>query len=223
MSKISGITTVCFDIDGTLVKHSASQQDDVLRTLGYEPSAEFREQVECFWNNLPKKLQNGKVVEKEKVYRLAESMIPYLRKIRVSGKEWYLLSEKVDKIELIDGAYEILEYLQEQGYYIVASTNTFASYQTNVLKDLKILSFFDRIYGWDTICAKPHRKAIFSLVSMHSTESIIFVGDNVYTDISMANKIGIKSIGYNLQYGDRESYIKPTVHISDLLEIKKHL
>jgi len=124
---------------------------------------------------------------------------------------------------LIDGAYEILEYLQEHGYYIVASTNWFADDQINVLRKLNILQFFERIFGWDTICAKPHRKALYSLMSIHSRDSIVFIGDSVYNDINFANKSRIKSIGLNLKYEEKSEYIKPTAHISNLLEIKKYL
>jgi HAD superfamily hydrolase (TIGR01549 family) len=223
MNKISGITTVCFDIDWTLIKHSENIEDDVLRTLGFRPNEEFRKQVKYFWNNLSKKLQNGKKVEQSKIFRIAEEMIPFLREINLSAEDWYDISLKVDEITLVEGAYEVLEYLRDNGYYIIASTNNFVSEQLGVLKKLDILDFFERIYGWDTICAKPHRKALYSLVSLHSPESIIFIGDSVYNDINFANKIGIKSIGYNLQYGEREHYIRPTVSITDLLEIKKYL
>lgn len=223
MNKISGLTTVCLDIDWTLVKHSENQEDDVLRMLGLEPDPEFKKQVRYFWDNLSKKLQNGKPVEREQIYDLAEKMIPYLKKIDLTGEQWYSASEIVDEIELIDGAEELLKYLQTQGYYIVASTNTFADDQARVLKKLKVFDYFDRIFGWDTICAKPHRKALFSLLSLHSSDSMIFIGDSVYTDINFANKVGIKSIGVNLKYKDREHYIKPTIHVSSLLEIKNYL
>lgn len=223
MSKISGITTVCFDIDCTLVNHSLEQEYMLLRNLGFEPDEEFRNQVWYFWDNVAKKLQNGKPVEKEQIYIAAEEMIPYLRKINLSGEEWYKLQSELDTPALIDGAYEILEYLQNEGYFIVASTNAFVSDQMSVLKNLNILQFFDRIHGWDTVCAKPHRKSLFGLISIHSADSIVFIGDSVYTDIHLANKVGVKSIGYNLKYGQWQKHIKPTVHINDLLDIKKHL
>ncbi|MDF2866294.1 MAG: phosphoglycolate phosphatase [Clostridia bacterium] len=223
MNKISGITTACFDIDWTLVKHTDNQGSAIMRKLGLEPSQEFENQITNFWNKLPKKLQNGQKVEKCKIYSVAEELIPFLREINLSGEEWFRISEEVDEPKLIDGAYEILEYLRNEGYYIVASTNAFVSDQVKVLEKLGILDFFERIYGWDTICAKPHCKALFSLMNIHSTESMIFIGDSVYTDINFANKTGIKSIGYNLKYGDREHHIKPTVNISDLSEIKRYL
>lgn len=223
MSKISGITTVCLDIDWTLVKHSLDQEYMLLRNLGFQPDEEFKNQVVNFWANVAKKLQNGKPVEKVQIYSAAEEMIPYLRKINLSGEEWYNLQSQLDETELIDGAYEILEYLQNSGYYIVASTNGFAADQVSMLRKFDILQFFERIYGWDTICAKPHRKALYSLLSVHPKESIVFIGDSVYTDINLANKLGIKSIGFNLKYGQWQNHIKPTVHITDLLDIKKHL
>jgi len=223
MSKISGITTICFDIDWTLIKHSKNVEYDMLRTLGFEPDEEFKIQVNNFWNNLSKRLQSGRIVERSNIYDIAFEMIPYLSKINLSAREWYMMSKELDNIQLIDGAYEILEYLREQGYYMVASTNAFVSDQTDVLKRMKILDFFDRIYGWNTICAKPHRKALYSLMNEHSKDSIIFIGDSVYNDIYFANRTSIKSIGYNLEYNDRNEYIKPTAHITHLLEIKKYL
>jgi 2-haloacid dehalogenase len=223
LTKISGILTVCFDIDWTLVKHSEDIENNVLRSLGIEPNVEFSNQVKYFWDNLSNNLQNGKKVEKSKIYKLASEMIPFLRKINLSAEEWYYLSEQADELSLIDGAYEILEYLQEQGYSLVASTNWFVKDQTNVLRNLKILDFFDRIFGWDTICAKPHKNALYSLMSMHTRDSIIFIGDSVYNDIYFANKTKVKSIGYNLKYNERNGHIKPTAHVSNLSEIKKYL
>jgi len=223
LNKISGITTICFDIDWTLVKHSENIENDVLRTLGLELDEEFNSQVQYFWNNLSQRLQNGQIVKRKKVYELASEMIPYLSKLNLTAEEWYLLSREVDNLTLIDGAYEILEYLQNQGYYMVASTNWFTSDQSSVLKNLKVLDFFDRIFGWDTICAKPHKNALYSLLSMHSRNSFVFIGDSLYNDIYFANRAKIKSIGLNLKYDERNSHIKPTVHVSNLLEIKKYL
>jgi 2-haloacid dehalogenase len=221
---ISGITTICFDIDWALIKHSSNLEDKVLRLRGFEPSEEFNEQVIHFWNNLYKKLQNGQKVEKSKVYSIAEKMIPFLRKMDLSGEEWFELLNKIDDPQLIDGAYEILGYLQRNGYYIVAFTNAFASDQAQILRKLNILNFFEKIYGWDTVpSVKPQCKALDSLIDMYSTDSIILIGDVVHTDIKFANKVGIKSIGYNLQYGERDHCIEPTIAISQLLEIKKYL
>ena len=56
-----------------------------------------------------------------------------------------------------------------------------------------------------------------------SRESIVFIGDSVYNDIHFANKSRIKSIGFNLKYGDKNRHIQPTVHVKDLCEIKKYL
>lgn len=223
MNKISGIKTICLDIDWTLVKHSYDIEDKVLRILGLQPNEEFNNQVKYFWDNLSKWLQNGRKVERSKVYSLASKMIPFLGKINLSAEDWFILSDTVDNLELIDGAYEILEYLQSQGYYIVASTNWFASDQIKILRSLGILGFFERIFGWDTICSKPHRKALHTLMAERSRESMVFIGDSVYNDIHFAKECQIKSIGFNLKYGDKSRHIQPTVHVKDLCEIKKYL
>ena len=223
MNTIAEITTICFDIDWTLVKHSDDIENNVLRKLGLAPNEEFNNQVRYFWDNLSKKLQNGEKVERNKIYSLASEMIPFLSKINLSAEDWFALSDTVDNVELIDGAHEVLDYLHNQGYYIVASTNWFAIDQIKVLKNLGILDFFERVYGWDTICAKPHRNALCSLMDIHLSDSIVFIGDSVYNDISFANKTGIKSIGFNLKYERKSKHIKPTMHINDLLEIKKIL
>lgn len=223
MSKISGITTVCFDIDWTLVKHNPDAEYELLRKLNHEPDPEFRRQALDFWQNVSKKLQNGKRVERQQIYEIAERFIPYLRKLNLTGEEWYHLQATIDFPTLIEGAYEILEYLQNEGYFIVASTNAFVSEQTNVLKKLKILDFFERIYGWDTTCAKPHKRSLDQLLKAHSPDAIIMIGDSVYTDIQLANRLGIKSIGVNLKYEKGLKRIKPTEQISRLEEIGQYL
>jgi len=223
LSKISGITTVCFDIDWTLISHQSDEAHRLLRLLGLEHNHEFEKQVSNFWENLSSQLQNGKPVEKHQVYSIAEKFIPYLREINLSGKQWYNLQCSIDTPELIEGAYEILEYLQNQGYFIVASTNGFIADQMNILKKLDILYFFERIYAWDTTCAKPHARSLYSLLSTHSNDAVIFIGDSVYTDIKLANKLGIKSIGFNLKYKKGQKRIKPTAQISKLHEIKYYL
>ncbi|MDD2376631.1 MAG: HAD family hydrolase [Clostridia bacterium] len=223
MNKISRISTVCFNIEGTLVKHSENIENDVLRTLGLELSEEFNDQVRYFWDNLSKRLQKGQIVERDKIYTLVTEMIPYLSKINLSAEEWFSLSDEVDNAKLIDGVYEILEYLQEQGYYIIALTNWFTFNQFDVLKKLKIFDCFERIFRWDKICVKPHRKELYSLSNTQFRDSIVFIGDCVRNDIKFANNFHIKSTGYKLKYNERSEYFKPTVHIANLLEIKKYL
>jgi len=85
VNKISGIRTVCFDIDWTLVNHSENIENDVLRSLGLQPNEEFNMQVKYFWDNLSRRLQNGQKVERNKIYSLITEMIPFLSEINLSA------------------------------------------------------------------------------------------------------------------------------------------
>lgn len=223
MNKISGITTVCFDIDWTLVSHDENEEANTLKLLGLEPNDDFTRQIRFFWDNVSKKLQNGRPVTKEYLCLLADRMIPYLRKHDIKPILWLNAANKCCSTKLMEGAEEILDYLQNEGYYLICSTNWFAEEQVKVLKEHGIFYYFEKIYGWDTICAKPNRRALGSFVQNVGNDSIVFVGDSVETDILFANRLGIKSFGINLKHNKNNMDVKSTYNISSLLEIKNYL
>ncbi|MEG1705621.1 MAG: HAD hydrolase-like protein [Clostridia bacterium] len=223
MNMFSDVTVVCFDIDWTLIAHSSFQEEETLKLLGLKPDLKFTMQMRFFWDNVSEKLQNGKIVTEELLLYWADIMIPYLKENGIMAKDWLEASIKSDKTELIEGAYEILEYLQNKGYFILATTNWFTKNQIEILKYHNIFHFFEKVYGWDTVCAKPNKKALGNLIDGCNNTSFVLIGDSQYTDIQFANRLKIKSIWYNPNNNKTSRKIVATETIFKLSEIKKYL
>lgn len=131
-----------------------------------------------------------------------------------------------EKVEIINGATEILEYLKEKDYKIVIATNGPSDALPVKLNKLKINKFIDVTFAADE-CGymKPHThfyEALFDKINNHNKEEMLFIGDELEKDIKGGNNFGIDTCWFNNKNEECVEYI-PTYEIHDLLELKKIL
>lgn len=220
MSRFPEVKRVIFDLDNTVIYHDQKKEaQEIADLIGIVATEQFNKEVSNFFLNNNKEVGFRRVTRSYYEY-LITSMIPTLRQKGKTGKQ-FLEALVSRNSTLEDGAKESLQYLYDKGYIIVALTNWFAVDQIKLLKELEVLEYFERVYGWDDNYPKPHKDAFSRSLDFTDPEKNLIVGDSVISDIEPAKKSGINTIGYKI---DREKYIKnehiPDLYIDHLLEIK---
>lgn len=223
---LENITRVIFDLDNTLIKHEFDYEYfRLLERLDVNNKKRFKEELSYMFGNHGKYLKKG-IVTREKVCWAIEECMPILKEECLTGEDVLEAIRYVGAGKLMDGAEELLYYLQVKGYQIVALTNWFLSHQTYLLKKLDILQYFERIYAWDDYYAKPHRCAMLRALEQTDASENVLIGDDPLGDITGAKKFGMHTIAFNIDYdklkGNRKIQ-KADVSVSNLAEIKRYL
>jgi len=221
MNIFSGVNRVIFDLDGTLISHGKDNEAiEIAHLLGIPITNNFIVEVNRFFLKNERELKYKRITREYYEY-LIGYMIPTLKKEGRTGAQFLLAVTNSPGTILMDGAKETLDYLYNKGYVIVASTNWFANEQAKVLKKLKILEYFERIYGWDDNYPKPDERAFLRCLDYREPKENVFIGDSAVNDIAPAKRLGIYTVGFNI---DRDKYkqIKyiPDAYINHLLQLK---
>ncbi|WP_309091133.1 pyrophosphatase PpaX [Domibacillus sp.] len=181
---MKNITTLLFDLDGTLINTNELIVQSFLHTLNhYFPNQYEREDVYPFMG--PPLIDTFEALDKERTME----MVNHYRAFN-HEKHDALVTE-------FEGVYETIRTLHENGYKMaIVSTKI----HETVLKGLKLTNldpFFDVVIGLDDVeHAKPHpepvQKALAALGS--KPEEAIMVGDN-YHDIEGGKNAGVQTAG----------------------------
>lgn len=179
------ITTLLFDLDGTLINTNELIITSFQATLKeFLPEKEFsREEIlpfigppisETFGNLLPER---------------AEEMITFYRAFTNEHHDELILE--------YDGVYEAIRALYEEDYKLaIVSTKIYDT----VMRGLKVMGldkFFQVVIGFDQVkTAKPDPEGINMALTLlnASQEEAIMIGDN-YHDILAGKNAGVKTAG----------------------------
>lgn len=220
------VNRVIFDLDNTLIKHNfEGANSDVINILGIRNVPEFGEQFKNMFMEHGKYLKKG-IVSKEAVIEVIERCMPILEEEKLTGEDILNVIHQTGEGSLMPGAEELLEYLYDKGYQIVALTNWFFHHQMKLLKKLGINQYFERIYAWDNYYAKPNRYAILRALDKTEASENVLIGDDPIGDITGAKTYGINAIAYNIDYSKYKGNKKikmPDINVSNLAEIKYYL
>ncbi|EAI5466192.1 HAD family hydrolase [Campylobacter lari] len=119
-------------------------------------------------------------------------------------EELFALYQNISfSMPLYEDARELLVFLKRQRVKIAILTNGVVSVQENKIKCIKELKkykpriFYARSLGKDY--EKPHEKSFKMVLDSlnEDIENVIFIGDNLLTDIVGAERVGIKAIWVN--------------------------
>ncbi|KKB38676.1 Inorganic pyrophospatase PpaX [Bacillus thermotolerans] len=199
------ITTLLFDLDGTLINTNELIISSFLHTLNhYFPEQFKREDVYAFMG--PSLTETFTKLDEER----AEEMMNHYRAFNIENHD-ALVTE-------FEGVFETIRTLKENGYKMaIVSTKL----RDTVIKGLKLTNlyqFFDVIVGLDDVThpkpdPEPLRKALEALGS--KPEEAIMIGDN-YHDIEGGQNTGTLTAGVAWSIKGRE--FLETFHPDYMLE-----
>ncbi|KMY51794.1 pyrophosphatase PpaX [Peribacillus loiseleuriae] len=180
----SKITTLLFDLDGTLINTNELIVASFLDTLNYYyPDRYKREDVIPF--NGPPLFETFHSIDPER----AEEMVTHYRKHNLEHHD-LLVTE-------FDGIYETLKMLKESGYKLAIVSTKISAVVMKGLQLTKLDEFFEVIIALDHVeKAKPDPEPVQKALALlgSSPEESIMIGDN-YHDILSGQNAGTKTAG----------------------------
>ena len=218
------IKNILIDLDNTLFDFYASEKKALKKTLaelGLKPDEQmlkrYSEINEAYW----KRLENGELNRSEvKVGRYRQLFDEYgvdISPEETTSRYEIKLSEEGD---LMNGAYELLQFLKGRYRLYVVSNGTLVCQQGR-MKNTGITHFFDDHFISQQIgFEKPQKEFFdycFSKIPDFKKEETIIVGDSISADIIGGKNAGIKTVWFNFK---GETSPLPDYEISALCELK---
>lgn len=132
------------------------------------------------------------------------------------------MTECPQKEAVLDGALELLEYLQHK-YALHIITNGFIETQSIKLTRSGLLPYFDKIITSEKAGFRKPNPGIFKYAMKHcqaTPEYSIMIGDNLLTDIAGARNFGMDYVYFNPNHTTTGNGIMHEInHLKDLLQI----
>ena len=223
---LNDVKRIIFDLDNVVIKHNQIvEAEETGDAIGIIENERFKAQLAFMYSSINEYIKDT-IVTEDILAETIEFLMPILKENGKTGKQLIAAINSGDTSCLMEDADEILQYLYSKGYQIVALTNWFYRYQVHVLERLNIFDYFDRVYAWDGYYAKPNRLAVIRALGNTNPLNNVLIGDDPISDIVPANKCGIHTIGFNIDYNRLKKVTEERVadiNITKLSEIKKYL
>lgn len=128
---------------------------------------------------------------------------------------------------VVDGAHELMEYLNKQGYRMHMTSNGFHEVQYKKLAACRLTDYFDTIILSEDAGVNKPSPLYFDYalkVSGAERDTTLMIGDNLQTDIQGALNAGIDALLFNRwNVNPEEADKRPTFVVDRLLDIKNIL
>ena len=220
------ITAVIFDADNTLWTADYRLMKSMLaRELRIPYSKEFSEQFDSLLQNIW-----GFLVNKQRFSRITESTLleaiaTYVHvvkpKVFFGAFRKCLMSSCINSSK--PEALEVVKQLHQRGYRIFVKSNSLTEVQIKRLEEFGFSPYVEQVIGCENSFVKPEPRSIAPLVNNQDPRSFIIIGDNLKTDIMLANLMFMDSIWLN-EKGEKNHYhIFPTFEVSNLTQILDYL
>ena len=138
--------------------------------------------------------------------------------------DWFLEC-CADKPGVVEGAYELLDYLRAKGYRMHICSNGFHEVQYRKLRASRMLQSFQTIILSEDAKANKPSQAFFDYafqISGARPDTTLMIGDNFVTDILGAKEAGLDVLFFNAhpdQFQATESVNYEVNHLKDIIEI----
>lgn len=235
-----------FDLDDTLIDNLENVRyayTKMIESIGKEYCEDgFKKWYEIdksFWKDwqdglieLPTHLKNetGKKSERFLNWLRAQRVLIYFDNQVSLEKAIELnnlfMNSLTEVVVAIDGAYDILKYLKEK-YYIIVATNGPKIATKDKLSKIKCLNLVNEVLSADMFGYMKPRKEFFeaiqNLVKNYNNEEYLIIGDSLKSDVGFAMNCGFDSCWFNKNNEELTEQYKPTMVIKKLKELKKVL
>lgn len=202
---MNNYTTLLLDLDNTLLDFNKAEYN-AIRTVLKKYGLPYSDDITKLYSKINlkywKRFEKGEI-EKKDIFenRFIElfSVLGESRDEKAFSKDYFsCLSEGY---YTVDGAYELLRYLKNKGYYIVAATNGISFTQHKRIKLSGLADFFDKVFvSEDAGHQKPEKEYydfIIENIPEKDKSKILIVGDSQSSDISGGINSGIDTCWYN--------------------------
>jgi len=132
-------------------------------------------------------------------------------------------SHLIDRTVPFPGVVSTLSALQQAGHVMVVVTNKNESLSRKLLAYLEMTSYFQDIYGADTLPSrKPSPEPLLHVMAElgYTPVDTLMVGDSI-NDIASGNGAGVTTIGCVWGYGDEVELAEASWRISRFAELLK--
>ena len=210
MMRFSGVRSVVFDLDGTLidsVPDLALAVDLMLEELQYPKAGE---------NRVREWIGNGAdILVKRALTWAQEGFVPerqQLREARALFDKHYAANLTVGS-RLYAGVLDTLARLRQQGLPLGMVTTTPSAFVRPLLEKFGLSDYFSVVLGGDDVVVrKPHPAALYLVLGTLGLrpQELLFVGDSE-NDIKAAKAAGCLSVGlsYGYNYGESIALSEP--------------
>ncbi len=187
----------CFDLDGTLIDSCGDLTAAVnhMRALLALPPLPDAAVMPMLGNGMLKLTERA----------LADAPAGTDVKAAMARLRDYYLAHSAERTRLYPNVAETLARLRASGAVLAVVTNKVAAAAEQVLAELGLAEFFDRVVGDGDDCRlKPEPDALLMLMKEFGIrpEETAMVGDND-TDLAAARAAGVKRVFAAYGYGDR--------------------
>lgn len=215
---------ILFDYDGTLIIHdkeNEGKQVAKLLNLGEWQTLEFEKRLRDYFT-YHYVIHNRKITYDLHYANLQRVFRPEELGTTVKDINDAITENSIVTTTLANNAKQTLEYLVDKGYQLCVFTNGFYAGQVANMKHKGIYEYFEKVYAWDGFYAKPDERAYYKALANTDPKRNVMIGDTLATDIIPAKKLGIYTVGINLENQDITQGA-PDVIISDLSELRQIL
>lgn len=219
------IKNIIFDLDNTIIE---DKDDDVLH---YKEALKNCGYSEDNYLNVYNTLDDyEQTLSEENRFYSRETVIEFLNKKLNTNYDIRL----VDELNKVIGKYWINPFLSEDTLKYLASkyklyvfTNWFEVAQTQRLQNIGYLKYFTKVFGSDTVGAKPYLSSYNTVLENIGAlpSECIMIGDNKKCDVLGANNAGISAIlfDYNGKRDKKDILATDYKVITDLKKLKNLL
>jgi len=203
---------------------------------GFKKWYEIDKKFWCDWQDglieLPNHLKNetGKKSEEFLNWLRAQRVLIYFNNQLNLDKAIELnnifMNSLTEVVIAIDGAYDILKYLTEK-YYIIVATNGPRIATEDKLSKINCLSFVNEVLSADMFGYMKPRKEFFeaiqNLLKNYNNEEYLIIGDSLKSDVGFAMNCKFDSCWFDKNNEGLTDQYEPTMIIRKLKELKKIL
>lgn len=222
------ISTILWDVDGTLLDFDYSQElalRQCFQSVGLHMTRQMLERYSQINDTYWKRLERGEVTKAELLVGRFTTLFEEFRLEGIDAEAFRAeYQDALGKIyAYIDDSPSVLEALQQKSIHQYVITNGVTATQQSKLKLSGLERFMDALFISEQIGTPKPGREFFEVVLDSITEKdrskILVVGDSLTSDIKGGVQVGLKTCWYRKAGTVNTTELQPDYEISDLKEI----